>query len=1025
MVLSAAALKADTTTTTTTTTTTQPSRGGGLQSNLPHTGGLLGQQHVQALGVEDIETIVMTEEGLYAAISSQNVKTIRVSGVVYVRWRLDLWKPREVTEYKHMLVNGTYKTVAITRKDPSSKIKRHVTITGGTLVFAPSVAVEASAEQANTYSRLANFSFVGVEAGATLTFTQTTVNNLLYLDDQGNVTMPIVSKAVGGVQLRNVRLVQTVDSAKQVIRFLKEAQYARDDVEGAYISTGAAVKPFNTTVVVDQKGTAQCCASKQLHYYHCRNLAVDHSSMSTLSCLERCCSLGPDVCDVWQYRVEPTNNTLRRSGDTRDLPFVPRGRCYLGKLGGNVDQMCYSSLFTKNATPPPSWYDSHLALITLVGEQLGAARPMCATFGMTMRIKAMVMEPGFTGKFMTDLTPSPPPQQQLPPPPPPPPPQPSLDTLLKSEPTAVLGANDRADYDPSILLLIVIALSIAACIIMVVRDRSKHAHIKMLSKKLARLSRHSAAGSPRHHHSNNNDDDDTGDDIEIAVASARPRAHRSRPVTAKRKWLPESLSTFLASLSRPLFARVESGRSNAGIISRNASSDISRNSSLDMDDNAIGRKPKNSHSETNLTSMANQEVEMVTPQLGQRHREWRKSEGQAGTVLDHSAAEAIFGQARSISQAAANAASTALGKNVVQSMNLMPDPVQLAQTLSWMSDVPNLPNAVGECLGRGVFGTVYHASFHESASPKNRNALKVIMYDVMNQELVDELWDDMTRDERLRWAARHETTVAERIQHQNILRTYICHKHLLKPRCEQVVFLQEYCDGGVLTDVLANGTFSSDCKTSVERALRCLDVSLQVMMGLDWLHQFGMLHGDVKASNVLLKTEFAGGGANSAEVSNVDEEKLDKCVLYRWRYAVKLADFGLSYELPKGKSSSVVGMRGTPTHLAPELFVPYDGVISPSSDMFAFGVFLWEVVMARAPYKNMSVKDVHEQRCVLNNRLSFDGKCENHMSVMQELAEMCWQNDPKARPWSAIALDMLKSSYENALREISELRSPS
>ena len=299
------------------------------------------------------------------------------------------------------------------------------------------------------------------------------------------------------------------------------------------------------------------------------------------------------------------------------------------------------------------------------------------------------------------------------------------------------------------------------------------------------------------------------------------------------------------------------------------------------------------------------------------------------------------------------------------------------------------------------------------------------MYDVMNQELVDELWDDLTRDERLRWAARHETTVAERIQHQNILRTYICHKHLLKPRCEQVVFLQEYCDGGVLTDVLANGTFSSDCKTSVERALRCLDVSLQVMMGLDWLHQFGMLHGDVKASNVLLKTEFAGGGANSAEVSNVDEEKLDECVLYRWRYAVKLADFGLSYELPKGKSSSVVGMRGTPTHLAPELFVPYDGVISPSSDMFAFGVFLWEVVMARAPYKNMSVKDVHEQRCVLNNRLSFDGKCENHMSVMQELAEMCWQNDPKARPWSAIALDMLKSSYENALRELSELRSPS
>jgi serine/threonine protein kinase/Tfp pilus assembly protein PilF len=97
----------------------------------------------------------------------------------------------------------------------------------------------------------------------------------------------------------------------------------------------------------------------------------------------------------------------------------------------------------------------------------------------------------------------------------------------------------------------------------------------------------------------------------------------------------------------------------------------------------------------------------------------------------------------------------------------------------------------------------------------------------------------------------------------------------------------------------------------------------QVGAGLSAAHEAGILHRDIKAANIILE----GSG-----------EKVYACV----------TDFGLARAaLGETTALTLQGIAGTPGYMAPELF--YGGTPSPASDVFSFGVVVYQVLTGHLP----------------------------------------------------------------------------
>jgi serine/threonine protein kinase len=108
------------------------------------------------------------------------------------------------------------------------------------------------------------------------------------------------------------------------------------------------------------------------------------------------------------------------------------------------------------------------------------------------------------------------------------------------------------------------------------------------------------------------------------------------------------------------------------------------------------------------------------------------------------------------------------------------------------------------------------------------------------------------------------------------------------------------------------------------------------------LHGESMLHGDLKASNVLL---VRSGGADAAVPSKAEaqqqpqqqQQQQQQQLSQQHRYVAKVSDFGLARHLEAGATHASCAHGGTLTHMAPELLL--DGRASKASDVYAVRLF--------------------------------------------------------------------------------------
>lgn len=165
----------------------------------------------------------------------------------------------------------------------------------------------------------------------------------------------------------------------------------------------------------------------------------------------------------------------------------------------------------------------------------------------------------------------------------------------------------------------------------------------------------------------------------------------------------------------------------------------------------------------------------------------------------------------------------------------------------------------------------------------------------------------LTHDPNFLHRFEREVKVIAKLQHPRILPVYDYGQVDSRP-----YIVMAYMPGGTLSDLIKQGPMDL---TEVVRLVG------QIAEGLDHAHREGVIHRDFKPSNVLLDKN-------------------------RNTY---LADFGIAKISEATIQLTGSGIVGTPAYMAPEM--ADQGTASPSCDLYALGITLYEMVTGRFPYQ--------------------------------------------------------------------------
>lgn len=198
-------------------------------------------------------------------------------------------------------------------------------------------------------------------------------------------------------------------------------------------------------------------------------------------------------------------------------------------------------------------------------------------------------------------------------------------------------------------------------------------------------------------------------------------------------------------------------------------------------------------------------------------------------------------------------------------------------------------------LGEGGMGVVYEAV---ESSLDRRIALKLIA-------------GDATRDPLFRDRFAHESKIAAKVEHPNVVPVYAVGEE------DGVAFMAMRLIGGL----------DLGRKIAELRRLEPADAAgliAQVAAGLDAIHTAGLVHRDVKPSNILL------GGDEGREHAYI-------------------TDFGLAKQVAQTTDLSRTGqVVGTLDYLSPEQ-IEHRGV-DAATDVYALGCVLYKALTGSAPF---------------------------------------------------------------------------
>uniref|UniRef100_A0A383WBA4 Protein kinase domain-containing protein n=1 Tax=Tetradesmus obliquus TaxID=3088 RepID=A0A383WBA4_TETOB len=188
--------------------------------------------------------------------------------------------------------------------------------------------------------------------------------------------------------------------------------------------------------------------------------------------------------------------------------------------------------------------------------------------------------------------------------------------------------------------------------------------------------------------------------------------------------------------------------------------------------------------------------------------------------------------------------------------------------------------------------------------------------------------------------------------------------------------VQEFCDCGTLSSWVGN-TLMDPADT--QQVLHLLLLLQDAARGVHHLHSKSIVHGDLNARNVLVRSSASGG------------------------VVAKLADLGISRVIKQHSTHRTTNTVGTMSHMPPEL-LRY-GRMSPAVDVYAFGVMMWELYTGQIAFKKLQYGQFFEHVVLRNSRPPLPPLMPEDYSL---LLTSCWAIEPSERPSIAAVLDCLK-----------------
>lgn len=306
-------------------------------------------------------------------------------------------------------------------------------------------------------------------------------------------------------------------------------------------------------------------------------------------------------------------------------------------------------------------------------------------------------------------------------------------------------------------------------------------------------------------------------------------------------------------------------------------------------------------------------------------------------------------------------------------------------------DDPSVPFAVKEFGKTRLRKTHRAANFRKAnrgrgvrqragvSRPNNSDPQPVRRQDLIKDEQ-DELRDPLI-------LIRHEIAILKKLHHPHVVKLI---EVLDDPSKDSLYMVFEYCPDGTIIDIRLH----HQTEPLPEDVARFYFV--QILMGIEYLHENEIVHRDIKPDNILLSDD---------------------------RKTCKIVDFGVSEMFHKPGDDTMQKSAGSPAFMSPELctagHLEYHG---KSDDIWSFGVTLYCMVVGRLPFDKDNFYQLYE--AIKNEDPEYPG----HLSDdLKDLLGKMLAKDPNQRitvpeirqhPWTLAVEDGVLLSREDNLQTV-------